>query len=61
MNPVLVCSCGRVYTAIRWAMLPLCGHHEFEWGEILELRHCVCGSTRAVQICAGEPEEEVAA
>jgi len=57
MNPICVCSCGRVYTALTWALLPLAGTQEMPWAEILELRTCVCGSTRAVTIQPGEWDE----
>ena len=60
MNSVCICACGRAYTAIWWALLPLAGHQHMPWGEVLELRHCVCGSTRAVQICTGEADEAAA-
>ena len=57
MNPVCVCSCGRVYTARTWALLPLNGQQVLEWNEVLELRTCPCGSTRAVTIAAGDWDE----
>lgn len=57
MNPINVCPCGRRYTAITWALLPLAGTQEMPWAEVLELRTCYCGSTRAVTICAGEWDE----
>jgi len=60
MNPIHKCSCGRKYTAIEWAMLRLLGTECYEWGEIHELRKCVCGSTRVVLISEGECEEEAA-
>lgn len=59
MNPIQRCSCcGRRYTAIAWSFLPLLGMQEYEWGEILEVRRCLCGSSRAVQIAAGDDEME---
>ena len=57
MNPVCTCACGRRYIAIEWSRLPLAGTQALEWGELLELRTCVCGSTRAVQIEAGNWDE----
>jgi hypothetical protein len=57
MNPVCVCSCGRAYTAIEWALLPSAGWQVLEWGEILDLRNCVCGSTRAITIAPGDWDE----
>lgn len=57
MNPICICSCGRRYTAIAWALLPANGWQVLEWGEILDLRTCACGSTRAVTIQPGEWDE----
>ena len=44
------CSCGRAHTSEEWLKLPLVGLQRFPWGEVLELRNCVCGSTRAVEV-----------
>ena len=52
-----VCSCGRKYTVKQWNRLPGGELWKMDWGEILEQRHCVCGSTMTVQIAEGEPEE----
>jgi len=62
MNPICVCSCGRIYTALTWLLLRCVGRQSFEWGEVIELANCPCGSTRAVVIQPGEPEiaEELA-
>ena len=44
--PVCVCSCGATYSENEWRALPLVGTMGDE-AERLELRNCVCGSTRA--------------
>lgn len=42
------CGCKREHSAADWSRLPYCG--ELDDGEaILEMRHCVCGSTIAVE------------
>jgi len=33
------------------------GYQHYEWGEVQELRNCVCGSTLVVVVIEGEPEE----
>jgi len=58
MNPICVCSCGRRYTALDWLLLHCVGRQSFEWGEVIEMANCVCGSTRSVVIQPGEPELE---
>lgn len=57
MNPICVCSCGRAYTALAWLLLRCIGRQTFEWGEVIELANCPCGSTRAVTIQPGKWDE----
>jgi hypothetical protein len=57
MNPIVLCSCGRAYTALTWLFLRCIGRQTFEWGEVIELANCPCGSTRAVTIQSGEWDE----
>lgn len=52
------CSCGRTYTKEEWEQLPNRQLWELSWGEVLELRDCVCRSTMSIQLKAGEPEDE---
>lgn len=47
------CSCGREHDAAAWKALPYCGVQE-DVDARFELRHCVCGSTIAVLLCAVE-------
>jgi hypothetical protein len=45
------CACGREYNAEAWPRLPLVGYlrnGRNAAGELLELRHCPCGSTIAI-------------
>lgn len=42
-----MCSCGTEYTSAEWSRLPYVGEQADD-EESLELRDCVCGSTRAV-------------
>lgn len=51
------CSCGRSYSEARWKMLPYVGTQEYPWGEVQELRNCVCNSTMSIVLVEGEPEE----
>lgn len=45
LNAVIkTCSCGLAFDAEAWAKLPLCGHVAG-----LELRHCHCKSTIAIE------------
>lgn len=46
------CSCGRKYTAEQWKSLPFVGHMPNYDMTTLELRNCVCGSTRAIAVGA---------
>lgn len=46
------CQCSAVYTHLEWSYLPLCGHMDDGDGGQLELRHCVCMSTIAIQVAA---------
>lgn len=50
MNFICKCACGKHYTAYGWSTLKLAGTQELPWGEVLELRNCTCGSTRAIVI-----------
>lgn len=57
------CSCGLSYTEQQWERLPVAkskGHMDgritYPWGEIHELRNCVCGSTMAFVVADGDPE-----
>lgn len=45
------CGCGRVHDGEAWSRLPYCGVQE-DGHERFELRHCECGSTIAVLLCA---------
>lgn len=45
------CACGRSYDAAGWAALSLCGYQQAEDpDELIELRGCLCGSHRAIEI-----------
>lgn len=49
------CKCGESYDAEAWKALPLCGYvgaYEGERGEMraVELRHCLCLSTIAIDV-----------
>jgi hypothetical protein len=46
---VHICSCGATYTRVAWLALPFVGT-QCDEAEHLELRNCVCGSTRAVVV-----------
>ena len=55
------CSCGRAYDAEAWARLPLAGYTQNgrdAAGELLELRHCACGSTIAIDF-GEEPDTDL--
>ncbi len=55
---LVTCGCGREYDRRAWRALPLCGIQEFASDpddpepplEPLELRNCLCGSTRGVPL-----------
>jgi len=51
------CSCGRTYTKAQWKKLPFVGYQKYEWGEVQEMRNCVCGSTMVIVIIEGDPED----
>lgn len=53
---VKACACGRSYDAGQWAELPAAGQQTTPWGEVLELRHCLCGSTPAIVVQEGAPD-----
>lgn len=55
--PPKVCSCGREHDAAAWAQLPFCGVQD-DVDARFELRHCPCGSTIAVLLCAVEACQE---
>lgn len=42
--------CGRVYTLRRWLRLPDPKRWELDWGEVQELRNCVCGTTLSIVV-----------
>jgi hypothetical protein len=44
------CACGRVYSLQRWFELPHPQRWELDWGEVQELRNCVCRSTMAIVV-----------
>lgn len=44
------CSCGRAHTREQWSALEYCGVMDLDGSQPLELRNCVCGSTRAIEI-----------
>lgn len=50
MPIVKQCRCSAVYTHEEWDALELCGHMPDGDGGMLELRHCVCLSTIAIQV-----------
>jgi hypothetical protein len=50
------CSCGRTYTYAQWQRLPDKRIWELPWGEIQELRNCVCRSTMNIVVQEGTPE-----
>lgn len=51
LSTVKTCSCGREFDRYSWSMLPLCGHVPGEdVSSVLEMRHCRCGSTIALEI-----------
>lgn len=52
------CSCGRAYTEAQWKTLPFVGIQKYPWGEVQELRNCVCKSTMTIVLDPGEPEED---
>ena len=56
MTDRIACACGMVYPPDMWERLDMCGIQSLEWGEVLELRNCVCGSTLAKVLEEGEPE-----
>lgn len=47
---VVVCSCGRAWKLSEWRVLPLAGYQPIPGEPRLELRHCVCRSTRAIAV-----------
>jgi hypothetical protein len=49
--------CKRQYTQAQWKKLHFVGYQNSEWGKVQELRNCGCGSTIAVVVIEGEPEE----
>ena len=51
-----ICSCGRRYTLSQWEKLPGMKFWETPWGEVLEMRDCVCRSTISIVLVEGEPE-----
>jgi hypothetical protein len=51
------CSCGRSYTQDEWEQLPNRKLWELPWGEVLEMRDCVCRSTISIVLAPGKPEE----
>ena len=53
------CSCGKVYDREHWEALPLVGPSRMDWGEVQELRNCVCGSTIAIVLEEGEQQDPV--
>ena len=49
-TPIIhTCSCSRTYTREEWKKLEYVGplDKDEEGDQLLEMRHCVCGSTRA--------------
>jgi hypothetical protein len=44
------CSCGRAYTQRAWSKLPGKKLWKLPWGEVQELRDCVCKSTMNVVV-----------
>lgn len=57
MNTFKTCSCGREYTEAEWKQLPNMKLWRLPWGEVLEMRDCVCRSTLSIVLEPGEPEE----
>lgn len=50
LKPLKVCSCGIRYSAAQWSQLEAAGRMADGDGGWLELRHCSCGSTIAVEL-----------
>ncbi len=55
--PKLCTNCGRRYTLKRWNRLPNARLWKMPWGEVQELRECVCGSTLSIILLEGERDE----
>ena len=49
-KPIVSCACGASYSAPAWFRLPLVGTQPDGDGGVLELRNCLCGSTRSVLV-----------
>jgi hypothetical protein len=49
-RPFKACGCGRTYDVLAWKLLPLCCERWDTGEEVLELRHCACHSTLAVEV-----------
>lgn len=55
------CGCGKLFTALQWSELELCGIHVLPWGQILEYRNCTCGSTLSVELAHGDASKSTPA
>lgn len=51
-----LCGCGRTYTRCQLNDLRRGDDWRWPWGEVHELRHCVCGSTLHIVTEAPDPE-----
>jgi hypothetical protein len=55
---IKVCGCGRSYTREKWDALHRLPNWTYEWGEVQEVRNCVCGSTIVLVVDLGQLEAE---
>ena len=53
---VKTCGCGRQYTQETWEALPDKKVYRMEWGEVHEMRNCVCRSTIVMVLEKGETQ-----
>jgi hypothetical protein len=48
-----------VCTRAEWDALPERGTQRFDWGEVQQLKNCTCGTTLAILLVPGEPQDPV--
>lgn len=51
------CSCGRLYSYVQWRKLPRLRDWVLPWGEVQELRNCICKSTMGIVVKDGDTED----
>jgi len=51
------CSCKRTYTRAQWDALKYVGTQTHDWGEVHELRNCVCRTTLVLVLEKGEEQD----